>query len=260
MLEFIGGIVVICIMCIIGIYIYNHIKSNKNTVKSNFTNMSENDLVKTFNKLANSLSGSPNRNIDNIASEMLAVLKEYKCKKIEQFIESTQMLTKNRQHIDEEIVKLDNVISKLKADALNLNKENMTDDDYELGAMYMAQIDDTINLKNDLIKTSEENKNQLDRIDKQIKSFNAKYAIKEGSITNMIIKAKTHKNFSSVDIKLNDLISEFNDKVTDIEVEQKVRAQIANTESDENTDKSPNFIAHKEEYIAKFKNMLNETK
>lgn len=257
MLEFIGGVVVFVFLILFGCYLYSYIKNKKNDNSAPFSSLTENELVKKFNNLADSLTSKSKRSIDKIASEMLAVLKEYKCKKIEQFVESTQMLTKNKNHLNEEIAKVNSLITKLKADAMALNKENMTDEDYEIGAMYMAQIEDTEKLKQDLIDTLAENDKQLERVDKQVKSFNAKYTIKEGSITNMIIKAKTHKNFSAVDLKLNDLISEFNDKVTDIEIEQRVKSQIAGTEHTDDEDKSPNFLANKEKYVEKFKNMIN---
>lgn len=259
MIEFIGGVVVL--VCLVACIIWGFEKwstANKADGKSlPFSKLSESELVKKFNGLGESLTGADNRSIDKIASEMLAVLKEYKCRKIEQFVESEQMLNKNKNHLNEEIGKVDSQIARLKADALALSKDNMTDDDYEIGALYMAQIEDTQKLKDELIATAKENDAQMERVDKQVKSFNAKYTIKEGSITNMIIKAKTHKNFSSVDLKLNDLISEFNDKVQDIEIEQKVRAQIQGTPED--VDETPaSFVVNKEEYINKFKEMINK--
>lgn len=257
MVEFIGMAVILC--CVIGgiSWFYNK-WATANAAEGKpapFSKLTESELVKKFNGLGEALKSANGRGIDQIASDMLNVLKEYKCRKIEQFVESEQLLNKNKNHLTEEIAKVDKQIARLKADALALKKDNMTDEDFEIGALYMAQIDETEKLKQDLIKTAKDNEDQIAKVDKQVKSFNAKYTIKEGSITNMIIKAKTQKNFSNVDLKLNDLISEFNDKVQDIEIEQKVRAEISGTPQEDEVE-SANFIANKDAYVAKYKELL----
>lgn len=74
---------------------------------------------------------------------MLSVLREYKCRKIEQFVEAEQMLSKNKLHITEQPETLNQQLNKLKTDDKKLKKETMSDEDYELGALYMGQIDET---------------------------------------------------------------------------------------------------------------------
>ena len=58
-------------------------------------------------------------------------------------------------------------------------------------------------------------------------------------------------------MKLNDLISEFNDKVSDVEIEQNVRAKINGVEHNDE-DCSTEFLAHKSEYVEKFKKMISK--
>ena len=64
-------------------------------------NTAELELIKKFNSLCDKLAGSNERTIDSISNDMLNILKEYKARKIEQFVESTQMLTKNKRHIND---------------------------------------------------------------------------------------------------------------------------------------------------------------
>ena len=71
----------------------------------------------------------------------------------------------------------------------------------------------------------------------------------------MIIQAKTTKNISTVDLKLNDLISEFKDKVQDNEIEYNVKAQINGT-AEEEEQNSPEFEVNKDKYIEEFKNFV----
>lgn len=248
-------VVLTCIVFLVGLFVslfYLYLKYNGliNKPKSKFGGLSECELcelVKNFNSLGKKLLGSSDRSIDKIADDMLSVLREYKCRKIEQFVEAEQMLSKNKRHITEQLETLNQQMNKLKTDTKKLKKETMSDEDYELGALYMAQIEETEKLQNDLQNTLAENNKQLEYIKKQIKQFNVKYTLKEGNITNMIIKAKNHKNISNADIELNDLITEFKDKV---------KPQI---NGDTNTEiQDQNFIVNKEDYINKFKKYINQ--
>lgn len=257
MLEF---VFIFLLLFAIGWLLYktNKFSSNKTSNEGAFSGLGENELIKKFNSLCDKLAGSNERTIDSISNDMLNILKEYKARKIEQFVESTQMLTKNKRHINEEIIKINENINKLKRNAFELKKDTMSDEDYLIGAMYVSQIEDSEKLLEELKATLSENDKQLERVEKQVNSFNAKYTLKEGSIMNMIIKAKTHKNFSNVDLKLNDLISEFNDKVSDVEIEQKVRAKINGVEHNDDEEFSSDFITHKSEYVEKFKQLINK--
>lgn len=257
MLEF---VFIFLLLFAIGWLLYKTSKfsSNKTSNEGAFSGLGENELIKKFNSLCDKLAGSNERTIDSISNDMLNILKEYKARKIEQFVESTQMLTKNKRHINEEIIKINENINKLKRNAFELKKDTMSDEDYLIGAMYVSQIEDSEKLLEELKATLSENDKQLERVEKQVNSFNAKYTLKEGSIMNMIIKAKTHKNFSNVDLKLNDLISEFNDKVSDVEIEQKVRAKINGVEHNDDEEFSSDFVAHRSEYVEKFKQLINK--
>ena len=251
MITLIGYAVVIA--CVVGCAYA--ILTKLKTTDSPLNSLSENELVKKFNGLATMIGSSSKRNIDSIAEELKQVLKEYKCRKIEQFIESQQLLAKNRNHLNEEIDKLTLQIKKLNNDATALASNNtMTDDDLEAGALIMAQIEETEKLKETLRKTYDENEKRFETVEKQIKNFNIKYTLKETSITNMIVLAKTSKSISNVDLKLNDLISEFKDKVQDNEIEYNVKSQINGTNDDE---ANPiEFDLNKDKYIDQFKKFV----
>ena len=257
MIEFIGGVVVLLCVVIVGWSVFSKIKSNSTSDDGDtpLSKLTENDLISRFNRLTEFLINPGKRTLDDISKELINVLKEYKCRKVEQFVESEQLLAKNRNHLDEQIIKLQNQISKLEADAKALKKEKMTDLDYENGALYMAQIAETKKVLDQIKKTREENEKRFENVEKQVKQFNVKYTLKETAISNMIIQAKTTKNISTVDLKLNDLISEFKDKVQDNEIEYNVKAQINGT-ADEEEQNSPEFEVNKDKYIEEFKNFV----
>lgn len=257
MIEFIGGVVVLLCVVIVGWSVFSKIKSNSTSDDGDtpLSKLTENDLISRFNRLTEFLINPGKRTLDDISKELINVLKEYKCRKVEQFVESEQLLAKNRNHLDEQIIKLQNQISKLEADAKALKKEKMTDLDYENGALYMAQIAETKKVLDQIKKTREENEKRFENVEKQVKQFNVKYTLKETAISNMIIQAKTTKNISTVDLKLNDLISEFKDKVQDNEIEYNVKAQINGTVEEEEQN-SPEFEVNKDKYIEEFKNFV----
>lgn len=261
MITTIGYAVVIFCLIFCGVAIYNFL-SGKSTdsgeISSNYANLSENDLVKKFNSLVSTITTSKNRNIDTIANELKEVLKEYKCRKVEQFVETEQLLAKNKNHIKEEIAKLDEQITKLQHDAKMIadGKDHLTEDDLETGALIMSQISETKNLKEQLQKTYDENDQRFNEVDKKVKQFNVRYTLKESSISNMIVMAKTHKSISTVDLKLNDLISEFKDKVQDAEIEYNVKSEINGTKEEEET--SVDFKVNKDKYVEDFKNFLGK--
>lgn len=257
MIEFIGGVVVLLCVVIVGWSVFSKIKSNSTSDDGDtpLSKLTENDLISRFNRLTEFLINPGKRTLDDISKELINVLKEYKCRKVEQFVESEQLLAKNRNHLDEQIIKLQNQISKLEADAKALKKEKMTDLDYENGALYMAQIAETKKVLDQIKKTREENEKRFENVEKQVKQFNVKYTLKETAISNMIIQAKTTKNISTVDLKLNDLISEFKDKVQDNEIEYNIKAQINGT-AEEEEQNSPEFEVNKDKYIEEFKNFV----
>ena len=259
MITLIGYVVVaLCIVCT-GFWLIKRWNESNETCgfESSLSKLSENDLVKKFNGLADTLGSSKKRDLDSIANELVAVLKEYKCRKVEQFVESEQLLLKNKNHLMEEMKKLDEQILNIKKEALNLKSDHMTEDDIEAGALYMAQIDETNKLKEQLQKTYDDNDSRYKAVEKQVKNFNIKYTLKETSIANMIVMAKTTKNISTVDLKLNDLISEFKDKVQDAEVEYHVKSQI-NGLKDDDVETSPDFEVNKDKYMEEFKNFINK--
>lgn len=259
MITLIGyAVVIVCVVCGGFAVLKKWNRANEaDGIESPLSKLSENELIKKFNGLADSLGTSKKRDLDSIANELTAVLKEYKCRKVEQFIESEQLLLKNKNHLMEEIKKLDDQILSIKKEALNLKSDHMTEDDIEAGALYMAQIAETEKLKEQLQKTFDDNDARYKTVEKQVKNFNIKYTLKETSIANMIVMAKTTKNISTVDLKLNDLISEFKDKVQDAEVEYHVRSQINGT-TEEDTETSPDFEVNKDKYMEEFKNFINK--
>ena len=101
MITLIGyAVVIVCVVCGGFAVLKKWNRANEaDGIESPLSKLSENELIKKFNGLADSLGTSKKRDLDSIANELTAVLKEYKCRKVEQFIESEQLLLKNKNHL-----------------------------------------------------------------------------------------------------------------------------------------------------------------
>ena len=106
-------------------------------------------------------------------------------------------------------------------------------------------------LRDSLVKSESILKDKLNTINHNIDTFNHKYSIKKSEIIVMIANAAAVRNVSGVDIKLNDLVSEFESKVKEEEIKLEVREKIfgSNTEKEIDLDISGNY----EEYLEKLK-------
>ena len=84
--------------------------------------------------------------------------------------------------------------------------------------------------------------------DREIDMFNSKFALKKAEVSMMIANAISLKNVSSIDIRLEDLVSEFQTKVEEQENADYVRGKIYGTEV-QNTDSSFNLEEYKQKFV-----------
>lgn len=250
MLEFIGGGVVLLVMIWAGITIYGKVSNGKSI--GSISGMSEGGLIKRFNSLVSSIT---DRNINTVKEELLAILKEYKNRKIEQFVESKQLLKHSENTLSEQIGTIDGNAKSIRAKAIELKAKSkdgeLSDADKELGALYMCQLEKTEEAKKKLIDAKKIIADKTEILDRKIENFNVKYELKKTDINVMIATAISIKNTSDIDIKLNDLISEFNEKVSDAEIEHEVKAKINGVENDDESN-DVDYITKKDEYKEKF--------
>ena len=214
--------------------------------------LKESDLVKKFNK---TLKKMTERNIDTIKEELLDILEEYRNRKCDSFIESKKLLNDSFSMVRSQMLEIDIQISNLKRKIEtikdNINKGLASEEEQKSGTIYLMEYEKLKRLRDSLVKSESILKDKLNTINHNIDTFNHKYSIKKSEIIVMIANAAAVRNVSGVDIKLNDLVSEFESKVKEEEIKLEVREKIfgSNTEKEIDLDISGNY----EEYLEKLK-------
>lgn len=223
-----------------------------NSKTTSIKKLKENDLVKKFNK---TLKKMTERNIDTIKEELLDILEEYRNRKCDSFIESKKLLNDSFSMIRSQMLEIDIQISNLKRKIKtikdNINKGLASEEEQKSGTIYFMEYEKLKHLRDSLVKSESILEDKLNTINHNIDTFNHKYSIKKSEIIVMIANATAVRNVSGVDIKLNDLVSEFESKVKEEEIKLEVREKIfgSNTEKEIDLDISGNY----EEYLEKLK-------
>lgn len=225
------------------------ISSSKTT---SIKKLKENDLVKKFNKTLKKLT---ERNIDTVKEELLDILNEYRNRKCDSFIESKKLLNDSLSMVRSQILEIDIQISNLKRKIKtikdNIDKGLASEEEQKSGTLYLMEYEKLKHLRDSLVKSESILEDKLNTLDHNIDTFNHRYSIKKSEITVMIANAAAVRSVSGVDIKLNDLVSEFESKVREEEIKQEVKEKIfgSNIEKEIDFDISSNY----EEYLEKLK-------
>lgn len=243
MLSFLGSIVVLLVVFYVGYYAY--CKSLKKKIS---TKLCESDLVKKFNRAVKKLTY---RNLETVKEELLDILEEYRYVKCESFIESKTLLNNSLDSLTVQMMKIKeqdsifvNKIKEIKS------KKSLTSEDEKIGAMYVSELEKLRAVYSNIGKSKSKVEDNIRIIDSSINMFNHKYELKKSEIIVMIANATTVKNVTSIDIKLSDLVTEFNTKVRESEIRTEVTDKIYNVD----TDKEVPHNYNEGEYIEKFKN------
>lgn len=243
MLSFLGSIVVLLVIFYIGYYAY--CKSVKSKVA---TKLCESDLVKKFNRAVKKLTS---RNLDSVKEELLEILEEYRHVKCESFIESKTLLNNSLDSLKVQMSRIkdqDSIfVSKIKEIK---SKKNLTSEDEKIGAMYVSELEKLRAVYSNIEKSKAKVEDNIRIVNSSINMFNHKYELKKSEIVVMIANAATVKNVTSIDIKLSDLVTEFNTKVRESEIRTEVTDKIYNVNADKEMPHNYNEV----EYIEKFKN------
>ena len=216
----------VIVIAVVAILIYRTAISSNN---SNEISLSESKIVKKFNRLVRSIN---ERNINTVKDELLEVIEEYKAVKVNQFIDSKNQIASSKRIINEEIANSELSRANVKKQILKL--KNAANPDIASGASLVYQyerISDMINRMEE-IKTSLEEKDA--HLEQEIESFNAKYAMKKAEVSMMIAEAISVKNVSNIDLRLNDLVTEFKAKAEEQENANYVKNKVYHIEKDEN--------------------------
>lgn len=243
MLSFLGSIVVLLVIFYVGYYAY--CKSVKKKVS---TKLCESDLVKKFNRAVKKLTS---RNLDTVKEELLEILEEYRHVKCESFIESKTLLSNSLDSLNVQMSRIKeqdsifvNKIKEIKS------KKNLTPEDEKIGAMYVSELEKLRAVYLNIEKSKAKVEDNIRIVNSSINMFNHKYELKKSEIIVMIANAATVKNVTSIDIKLSDLVTEFNTKVRESEIRTEVTDKIYNVGTDKETPHNYNEA----EYVEKFKN------
>lgn len=240
---------VLCTVMLIG-YLAHCVVFNLRTVS--IKSLKESDLVKKFNKTLKKLT---ERNIDTVKEELLSILNEYRNRKCQSFIESKKLLEDSSCMVRSQIVEIDTQIYNLKRNIKtiksNIEKGLASEEEQKSGTIYLMEYEKTVKMRESLEKSESILKEKLSALDYSIETFNHRYSLKKSEITVMIANAAAIKNVSSVDIKLNDLVSEFESKVREEEIKLEVTEKIfgSNTEKEIDLEVSDNY----ETYLKKLK-------
>lgn len=239
---------VLCTVMLIG-YLAHCIVFNLKT--TSVKNLKDLDLVKKFNKTLKKLT---ERNIDTVKEELLDILNEYRNRKCQSFIESKKLLEDSSCMVRSQIVEIDTQIYNLKRNIKtiksNIEKGLATEEEQKSGTIYLMEYEKTVKMRESLEKSELILKEKLSALDYSIETFNHKYSLKKSEITVMIANATAVKNVNGIDIKLNDLVSEFESKVREEEIKQEVTGKIfGNKEKEIDLNLSGNY----EMYLEKLK-------
>lgn len=244
MLSILGSILVIVCCFYVGYRLY--VYSIRRKITHKFT---ESDLVKKFNRVAKKIT---KRNLDIVRDELLEILEEYKFVKSESFIESKTLLERCKDTISLQIASVGEqekeLISKIRSLKSKKSLGNNSEDE-KTGALYVAELEKLSLVKQQLSDSLNSVLNKILQLDSNINSFHYKFALKKSEIVIMIANAFTINNVSSIDIEINDLVTEFNTKAKESEIRQEVTGKIYGVKDQNELDLSFN----ESEYIEKFK-------
>lgn len=184
-------------------------------------NVNENELIKKFNRVVKRLT---ERNIEDVKADLFKILDRYKFIKCEQFIENRAQIQSARKQVTEQIEQTIRSRSDVRRQVQNLKESG--NPDATLGAQLVYQYD----MLGEMIEKLEVAKDNLTRkeyeFDRELGLFNSKFALKKAEVSMMIANAISLKNISTIDIRLEDLVSEFQQKVDEQENSDYVRTKL----------------------------------
>ena len=165
--------------------------------------------------------------------------------KVNQFIDSKNQISSSKRIINEEIANSELSRANVKKQIVKL--KNTTNPDVANGASLVYQYE-RISV---MINRMEEIKNSLEEkdahLEREIETFNAKYAMKKAEVSMMIAQAISIKNVSNIDLRLNDLVTEFKTKAEEQENSNYIKSKVYHLEKD--SDEPVDIDAYKQKFL-----------
>lgn len=194
--------------------------------------LSESQIIKKFNKTLKSLG---ERNLDFVKQELIKCLDEYTIVKEEQFKFTLTQIRKSKNDINNQLNQmksrvinaknaLDVFIAKHRGDK-NLdviNEGTKLMHSYKLCKLLL----DKLNTANESLYNRENELNSM------LTDFNSNVAIKKAEISIMIADSTGIFTGSDIDLRLDNLVKEFQDKIIEGKASQDVHNKLNNNISD----------------------------
>lgn len=242
-----GTFVFTFIILVLSLWILSKVLTR--TTKTKLTKeLTESELVKKFNKLVKSITS---RNLETVESELLDILEKYRDIKCENFINAKTRLEKSKLELKNQLEQVKNLEKDMIKNIAALKSDTTLDEAILVrGGQHVFCLEHLRHGKNKLIESIDLISEKLVVVNNNITTFNQRYAIKKAEIIAMIANATTIENASDIDLKLNDLVSEFDTKVRENKIKDEVRGEIYGIKSDK--DWFTDFNA--KEWVEKFKN------
>lgn len=242
-----GTFVFTFIILVLSLWILSKVLTR--TTKTKLTKeLTESELVKKFNKLVKSITS---RNLETVESELLDILEKYRDIKCENFINAKTRLEKSKLELKNQLEQVKNLEKDMIKNIAALKSDTTLDEAILVrGGQHVFCLEHLRRGKNKLIESIDLISEKLVVVNNNITTFNQRYAIKKAEIIAMIANATTIENASDIDLKLNDLVSEFDTKVRENKIKDEVRGEIYGIKSDK--DWFTDFNA--KEWVEKFKN------
>ena len=237
------GILIFFFLMVIGVVAWYLVK--KHTVENGSISVNENEIIKKFNKTVRRLTS---RNIEDVKSDLFKILDKYKFVKCEQFIENRSQIQSARKQIEEQIRQTERARSDVSFQIRKLKSDSNVDE--VLGAQLVYQYETMGDMVTKLTVAKDNLLTKECEFDRELDMFNSKFALKKAEVSMMVANAISMKNISSIDIRLEDLVAEFQQKANEQENADYVRGKIYGTPSPTSTTTEFNV----EEYKTKFNN------
>lgn len=191
---------------------------NQTKMKLKSKSMSVNSLQRKLKKLFKQFVSSPTP--ETIKNQILDLLDSYKHEKSNQFID---MISCYKKYIRDIILERDNIKKELSILSNKIKSDGRNDT--ILKSIYL--------LKNSIKSLDESEKivsNKLEFIEQHVSIFNTNFLAKKSQILMMLSRLTLENSISDIDIELNQLLKDFDDKVIEAEVTESVNKKIFGTE------------------------------
>lgn len=188
--------------------------------------LSESQIVKRFN---NALKSLKERNLDAVKEELIECLDQYATVKEHQFAFTLAQIRKSTNEIDKQISSMKNTLS-LSKRALDEYKQYHKGDSNEAiinqAAKLLYKYKTNSLIMDKLTKAKGDLSNREAELNNMLMDFNSNLAVKKAEIAIMVADSTGIFTGSTIDLRLDNLVKEFQDKVIEGKAAQDVHDKL----------------------------------